>query len=136
MFDKHGAVERDMTRNMSHSVSSDDGIKASTFEELQRLTIQRQKQTLEETKVLMEAVCHKDNLARACKRVVANKGAAGIDGMKVEMLNQWLLRNEASLVTGLLNGEYRPQPVKRVDIPKPGGGMRMLGIPTVTDRLV
>lgn len=136
MFDKHGAVERDMVRNMSHSVSSDDGIKTSTFEELQRLTIQKQKETLEETKALMEAVCHKDNLARACKRVVANKGVPGIDGMKIEVLNQWLLKHEMSLVTVLLNGEYKPQPVKRVEIPKPGGGMRMLGIPTVIDRLI
>ena len=136
MFDKHGAVERDMVGNMCHGASSDDGIKASTFEELQRLTIQKQKLTLEETKSLMEAACHKNNLAQALKRVVANKGAPGIDGMKVGDLGRWLSENEENLVKALLAGEYKPQPVKRVEIPKPSGGTRQLGIPTVIDRLI
>jgi RNA-directed DNA polymerase len=136
MFDKHGAVDGDMLRNISHDVSSNDGIRASTFEELQRLTIQRQKRSLEETKNLMERVCHKDNLMQACKRVVANKGAHGIDGMKVEQLKEWLFLNEDKLRYNLLNGLHRPSPVRRVEIPKPGGGIRQLGIPTVIDRLV
>ncbi len=136
MFDKHGAVGKDMVGNMSHSVSSEDGIKASTYEELQRLTIQAQKRTLEETKTLMEGVCHADNLAQALKRVVTNKGAPGIDDMKVEQLGEWLRENETRLVKALLEGEYEPQPVRRVEIPKPNGGTRQLGIPTVIDRLV
>lgn len=136
MSDKHGAVERDLMENKSHNVSSDDGIKASTFEELQRVTIQAQKRTLEETKSLMEAVCQKDNLEQALKRVVANKGAAGIDGMTVAQLKQWFPQNEQSLVDSLLGDVYKPQSVKRVSIPKPGGGQRDLGIPTVIDRLV
>lgn len=123
-------------RDMSHDASGDDGIKATAFEEMQRLTIQRQKQTLEETKDLMKAVCHKDNLMQALKKVVANKGAPGIDGMKVEELKEWLLKNEDALIKALEEREYKPQPVKRVEIPKPGGGIRQLGIPTVIDRLV
>lgn len=136
MSDIHGAVGKDMLRNMGHSVSSENGKRASAFEELQRCAIQAQKRTLEETKNLMEIVCHKDNLEQALKRVVANKGAPGIDNMKVEQLGQWLCENEASLITTLLAGEYKPHPVKRVEIPKPNGGVRMLGIPTVIDRLV
>jgi len=136
MFDKHGAVDRDMVRNMSHGVSSDDGIKTSTYEELQRFTIQRQNRTLEETKTLMEVVCHEENIAFALKRVVANKGAPGIDGMKAGQLGEWLGENKEQLAKSLLEGTYKPQPVKRVEIPKPGGGARLLGIPTVIDRLV
>ena len=67
MCDKHGAAEKEMVENMSHDVSGDDGIKASTFEELQRFTIQRQKLTLEETKVSMESSMPKNNLAQASK---------------------------------------------------------------------
>lgn len=136
MFNEPGAVGKDLLGNMSHGVSSDDGIKATTFEELQRLEIQKQKQTLEETKTLMEEVCRKDNLMQALKKVTANKGAPGIDGRKVEELGKWLSGNEEQLVKVLLEGEYKPQPVKRVEIPKPGGGTRTLGIPTVIDRLI
>jgi RNA-directed DNA polymerase len=136
MSDKHGAADKEMLENMSHNVSGDDGIKAATFEELQKFAIQAQKRTLEETKSLMEAVCQKDNLRQAMKRVIANKGAAGIDGMTVDQLKQWFVENEQRLVDSLLGDVYKPQPVKRVSIPKPGGGQRDLGIPTVIDRLV
>lgn len=136
MSDKHGAVDREMVKDMSHDASSDDGIKASAFEELQRFTIQSQKRTLEETKTLMEAVCQKDNLRQALKRVMTNKGSAGIDDMTVAQLKQWFAENEQNLIDSLLGDVYKPQPVRRVSIPKPGGGQRDLGIPTVIDRLV
>lgn len=136
MSDKHGAVDREILGNICHGVSSDDGIKAATFEDLQRLTIQSQKETLEETKNLMKKVCQEDNLKRALKKVVANKGAAGIDGMNVTQLKQWFCDNEQNLVDTLLGDKYKPQPVKRISIPKPGGGRRKLGIPTTIDRLV
>jgi len=121
---------------MSHGASRDDEIKTATFEELQRLTIQAQKKTLEDTKSLMEAVCQRDNLRQALQRVTANKGAAGVDGMTVNTLKQWFAENEQELVDSLLGDRYKVQPVKRVSIPKPGGGQRDLGIPTVIDRLV
>ena len=136
MGDKFGAVGREILRNISHGVSGDDGIKAVTFEELQRFTIQSQKETLEETKNLMEEICRSDNLRQALKRVVSNKGAAGIDGMTVKELKEWFGDNEQNLTELLLADKYKPQPVKRVSIPKPGGGSRDLGIPTVIDRLV
>lgn len=88
------------------------------------------------TQELMEQVVEADNLNRAFKRVRANKGAPGIDGMTVEQLGDWARAHKEELIASLLDGSYRPQPVKGVQIPKPDGGMRQLGIPTVADRLV
>jgi RNA-directed DNA polymerase len=84
----------------------------------------------------MEEVCQRDNLNRAYFRVRANQGAPGIDGMTVEDLFSWLAGHKQDLLSRLLDGSYRPQPVRGVSIPKPGGGERQLGIPTVVDRLV
>lgn len=87
-------------------------------------------------KELMEEVAAPDNVARAMKRVLANRGSPGIDGMTVEELPAHWQRHEALLREQLLAGSYKPTPVRRVTIPKSGGGERELGIPTVTDRLV
>jgi RNA-directed DNA polymerase len=88
------------------------------------------------TEQLMEEICEADNLRKALQQVRANKGAPGVDGMTVDELTEYLGRHEAELRGQLLDGAYRPQPVRRVEIPKPDGGMRKLGIPTVKDRLV
>lgn len=89
------------------------------------------------TNKLMEQICEPLNLNRAYKRVKTNKGAAGVDGMTVDDLRNWIASHKESLIESLLTGEYRPQPVLGVEIPKPGGkGVRQLGIPTVVDRLV
>jgi len=88
------------------------------------------------TERLMEEVCERDNLRRALNRVVANKGSPGVDGMKVSELTGHLKENWPEIRERLLDGTYQPQPVKRVLIPKPGGGMRALGIPTVLDRFI
>ena len=85
---------------------------------------------------LMEQVVACDNLNRAFKKVAANKGAPGVDGMTVQALGEWSRANKEALIATLLNGTYEPQPVRGVQIPKPGGGVRQLGIPTVVDRLV
>ena len=85
---------------------------------------------------LMERVCDPKNLNRAYKKVKANGGAAGVDGRSVTDLRGWLEEHKKDLVEGLLTGSYQPQPVREVEIPKPGGGTRQLGIPTVVDRLV
>lgn len=85
---------------------------------------------------LMEQVCDPKNLLRAYRRVRSNKGKPGVDGMTVDELADWLRENSATLTASLLEGTYRPQPVRGVQIPKPGGGQRQLGIPTVVDRLV
>lgn len=88
------------------------------------------------TDSLMEEVCQRDNLWKALKRVQANKGAPGVDGMTVRRLPKYLKRHWPKIREQLLLGTYRPQPVKRVEIPKPDGGVRKLGIPTALDRFI
>jgi len=85
---------------------------------------------------LMDAVCERGNLWRAYDRVVKNKGAAGVDGIGVAEFKDHLKQHWPTIKAKLLAGEYIPQPVRRVDIPKPQGGTRTLGIPTLTDRLI
>jgi RNA-directed DNA polymerase len=88
-------------------------------------------------RTIMEAVVAKDNMGRAYRRVVGNKGAAGVDEMEVQELKEYILQNWKNIKESLLNGSYEPQPVRRVEIPKPGNkGTRKLGIPTVMDRLI
>jgi RNA-directed DNA polymerase len=85
----------------------------------------------------MEEVCTRENCLRALKRVKSNKGSPGIDGITVEELPGYLMEHWPAIREQLLSGPYKPQPVKRVAIPKPdGGGVRNLGIPTVLDRMV
>lgn len=88
------------------------------------------------TETLMEQVASRANLFRACRKVKANKGSAGVDRQTVHELSSWLEPNWQELREELLNGRYEPMPVRGVEIPKPGGGLRQLGIPTVKDRLV
>jgi len=85
---------------------------------------------------LMEAVVARENLLKAYAQVLGNKGAAGVDGMPVEQLKPYLQEQWAQIKESLLNDTYQPQPVRCVEIPKPNGGMRQLGIPTVVDRLI
>src|ERR1700723_728822 len=85
---------------------------------------------------LMEEVCERENCWRAYKRVKANKGSPGIDGLKVGELSDYLKQHWPSIREQLLRGTYQPQPVRRVEIPKPDGGVRKLGIPTVLDRFI
>jgi RNA-directed DNA polymerase len=85
----------------------------------------------------MEEVCERENLKQALKRVKANKGAPGVDGMTVQALPAYLREHWPTIRASLLEGTYQPQPVRRVEIPKPdGGGVRKLGIPSALDRLV
>ena len=91
----------------------------------------------DEASVLIERVVCRENMLAAYRRVVRNKGAAGVDGVTVHELGAFCQAHWEGVREQLLSGSYRPQPVRRVDIPKPGGkGMRMLGIPTVLDRLI
>jgi RNA-directed DNA polymerase len=84
----------------------------------------------------MEEVCGRKNCQQALARVKSNKGSAGVDGMTVEQLPAYLKQHWPTIREQLLRGTYKPQPVKRVEIPKPDGGMRKLGIPTVLDRFI
>src|SRR3954464_9458232 len=88
------------------------------------------------TEQLMEEVCDRGNLVRAWKRVRQNKGSPGVDGMTIDDTKDYLREHWPSIRSQLLKGTYQPRPVKRVEIPKPGGGVRKLGVPCVVDRLI
>ena len=84
----------------------------------------------------MEAVCERENLKAALKQVKANKGSPGVDGMTVVGIQDYLKEHWPAIRDQLLSGTYEPKPVRRVEIPKPDGGVRKLGIPTVLDRFI
>jgi hypothetical protein len=88
------------------------------------------------TQDLMDQVADLSNLAAALRQVVQNGGSPGVDGMNVEELQDWFGQNWRALQASLLDGSYEPDGVRGVEIPKPGGGVRQLGIPTCRDRLV
>ena len=85
---------------------------------------------------MLEEILDIRNIEYACKQVISNKGAGGVDGMQTDELRDFLKANWQPFRTGILTGSYEPDAVRRVEIPKPQGGTRMLGIPTVKDRLV
>jgi RNA-directed DNA polymerase len=89
-----------------------------------------------ETERMMEEVCEQENCRKALRRVKANKGSPGVDAMSVDDLPGYLVQNWSEIRAQLLSGTYQPRPVRRVEIPKPDGGMRKLGVPTVLDRLI
>jgi RNA-directed DNA polymerase len=126
LFEREGSV--------CHGASGKGGTGAAACEEGQATTALNRERAL--TSRLMEQVCERENLNRAYKRVKSNKGAPGIDGMTVGELYGWIKEHGEGLKASLLDGSYEPQAVKAVEIPKPSGGNRELGIPTVVDRLV
>ena len=89
-----------------------------------------------DTSRLLEDVLERDNMLKAMYRVISNKGSHGIDGMKTDELREHVKRTWTTVKSKLLEGKYNPSPVRRVEIPKPDGGIRLLGIPTVQDRMI
>ena len=85
---------------------------------------------------MLEEILDYRNITKALQQVTGNKGAGGVDGMQTEELREWLEANWGNLRGSILEGSYRPSPVRKVEIPKPTGGTRLLGIPTVVDRLI
>ena len=114
--------------------SGEGGTGPGVIEESQASTASGPARAL--TDHLMEEVCQRANLNQAYFRVKANQGAPGIDGMTVDDLLPWIAEHKQELLSSLLDGSYRPSVVRGVVIPKPDGGERQLGIPTVVDRLV
>ena len=104
--------------------------------EVESAGVERTKAELERMSGLMEVVCERGNLWLAYERVIRNKGAAGVDGIGAPEFKAHLQQHWPTIKARLLAGTYIPQAVRRVDIPKPQGGVRTLGIPTLTDRLI
>jgi RNA-directed DNA polymerase len=106
-------------------------------EETESLSTVNDPESPASTNRLMEEVCERENLKEALRRVKANKGSAGVDGMTVGQITDYLKQHWPAIREQLLSGTYAPQPVRRVEIPKPdGGGVRKLGIPSVLDRFI
>ena len=125
--------ESDFTASADNVLNDQRMVAISTEER------QIEKASLEDkslTSCLMEKICDRNNLNLAYKRVKANKGTSGVDGMSVGEMSEFIAKHKEQLIESLLTGSYRPQTVREVEIPKPEGGVRKLGIPTVIDRLV
>jgi len=125
---KHGGGSQ------SHGTNGGHGMNSEVYEEQQlQFAIFHEEVPTDQ---LMEKIVESKNLWKACRKVKANKGAPGVDGMTTDSLEEWLRKHEATLQKALLEGKYIPHPVKGVQIPKPDGGVRQLGIPVVVDRMI
>jgi RNA-directed DNA polymerase len=124
----------DRQDTISHNRTGEGGTKTGLYGEQQTNAASHETEHLAMN--LMERICHKANLNQAYKRVKANKGAAGVDGLTVGELSAYIREHKEQLIQSLLDGSYEPQPVRKLMIPKHGGGERQLGIPTVVDRLI
>jgi RNA-directed DNA polymerase len=106
-------------------------------QEVESRSVTHEPESPANTRRIMEEICERENLREALQRVKDNKGSAGVDGMTIGNLSAYLKEHWLVIREQLLNGTYKPKPVRRVEIPKPdGGGVRKLGIPTVLDRFV
>ena len=125
-----------MAENMDNGCSQRDSAEHKGYAKASRSFNRIWKERDSAQPKLLEAILYKDNFNRAYKRVKANKGAAGIDGMTVEEALPYLREHQQELTERIYKGKYTPSPVRRVEIPKPDGGERKLGIPTVIDRTI
>jgi RNA-directed DNA polymerase len=127
-------IAEQKSQTISPEVRGEAGSQSAQIEEQQSPQAQEQVRALRQN--LMEEISAENNLNQAVYRVRSNKGSPGVDGMNVGELEGWMKINRHKLERSLLEGTYRPQPVRAVEIPKPDGGVRELGIPTVIDRVV
>ena len=125
-----------MTENTNSGCSQRDSAEHEGYAKVSRSFNRIWKERDSAQPKLLETILYKDNLNRAYKRVKANKGAAGIDGMTIEEALPYLKEQGQELINRILRGKYTPSPVRRATIPKPDGGVRKLGIPTVIDRTI
>jgi RNA-directed DNA polymerase len=105
-------------------------------EDIESLSVVSEPERPANTRRIMEEICERANLKEALRQVRGNKGSAGVDRMTVDQLGDYLKQHWPAIREQLLNGTYEPKPVRRVEIPKPDGGVRKLGIPTVLDRFI
>src|SRR5580658_9800845 len=132
--DQKDLFDQALQASLRHGATGEGGTGPGACAEPQAFTAWEQQRAL--TRMLMEEVASSANLNQAYQRVKANKGAAGVDAMSIAELLPWIRENRERLIASLLDGSYQPKTVRGVEIPKPGGGTRQLGIPTVVDRLV
>jgi len=131
-----GNVGRDQQMELAFTDESRSEAPRVSGEGTESLAAKREIESPAIGEKLMEEVCERENCKQALARVKANKGSAGVDRMRVHELPAYLKQHWPAIREQLLNGAYKPQPVKRVEIPKPDGGVRKLGIPTVLDRFI
>ena len=129
-------MQQNIQTELNFSSTSAGEAREAGREETESLSTTNDPESPASTNRLMEAVCERENLKEALRRVKANKGSAGVDGMTVGGIADYLKQHWPAIREQLLNGTYEPKPVRRVEIPKPDGGVRKLGIPTVLDRFI
>src|ERR1019366_1929064 len=129
-------MQQNIQTELNFSSTSAGEAREAEREETESLPTANDPESSASTNRLMEEVCERENLKEALRRVKANKGSAGVDGMTVNELPEFLKQHWPAIREQLLSGTHKPEPVKRVEIPKPDGGVRKLGIPTVLDRFI
>jgi len=129
-------TQRNIQTELNFSSTSEGEAREAGREETESLLTANDPESPARTSRLMEEVCERENLKEALRRVKANKGSAGVDGITVGGITDYLKQHWPAIREQLLNGTYEPKPVRRVEIPKPDGGVRKLGIPTVLDRFI
>ncbi len=129
-------IQRNIQTELNFSSTPAGEAREAGREETESLSTVNDPENPASTNRLMEAVCERENLKEALRRVKANKGSAGVDSMTVGGITDYLKQHWPAIREQLLNGTYEPRPVRRVEIPKPDGGVRKLGIPTVLDRFI
>ncbi len=129
-------TQQNIQTELNFSSTSAGEAREAGREETESLSTTNDPESPARTNRLMEEVCERENLKEALRRVKANKGSAGVDGITVGGITDYLKQHWPAIREQLLNGTYEPKPVRRVEIPKPDGGVRKLGIPTVLDRFI
>ena len=129
-------MQRNIQTELNFSSTPAGEAREAGREETELLSTTNDLESPASTNRLMEEVCERENLKEALRRVKANKGSAGVDGMTVGGIADYLKQHWPAIREQLLNGTYEPRPVRRVETPKPDGGVRKLGIPTVLDRFI
>ena len=129
-------MQQNIQTELNFSSTSAGEAREAGREETELLPATNDPESPARTNRWMEEVCERENLKEALRRVKANKGSAGIDRMTVDGIADYLKQHWPAIREQLLSGTYQPKPVRRVEIPKPDGGVRQLGIPTVLDRFI
>src|SRR6204780_1889585 len=129
-------MRKNIQAELNFSSTSAGEAREAGREETESLSTANDPESPASTNRMMEEVCERENLKEALRRVKANKGSPGVDGMTVGGITDYLKQHWPAIREQLLTGTYEPRPVRRVEIPKPDGGVRKLGIPTVLDRFI